>query len=179
MNLISIDPGSNYTGTAVLQVNNGGNIKVIYVETIDVERQLHRNDSVINLYGVKYAKQLIIAQQISKLIDLYTVPYVCSEAPFLKPGRSRIFESLVGILSVIRHQIQTNHYGCMFETIDPKSVKMSVGVNAGSKNKNDMAVAVKKLPIEWESDIGVSLLDEHSIDSIAVGYAMCKELITF
>lgn len=179
MNLLSVDPGIRFTGTSILQVDNGGKIKVIYVETIIVENQIKRTDDIVTIYGERYAKQLAIATQISKLIDHYDVPYVVSEAPFLKPGRSRIFESLVGILAVVRHTIQLNHYGCLFETIDPKTVKMSVGVHAGSKDKNDMAVAVKKLPITWDKEIDINSLDEHSIDSIAVGYSKCAELITF
>lgn len=179
MNVLSIDPGSKWCGTSILEVNNGGRIKVLYVETINVEKQLKLCNNIVTLYGIKYAKQYVVANQVSKLITHYGVPYVCSEAPYFNPKRPIAFESLIGVLSVIRHTIHTDHYGCLFETVDPSSVKNAFGVHGGSKDKNDMTKALKKQNFLWAEDIDIDALDEHSVDSIAVGYAKCKDLITF
>jgi hypothetical protein len=60
-----------------------------------------------------------------------------------------------------------------FDTIDPSTIKKSIGVKGNSGDKELMREAVRKIT---NNSVPVDIMDEHSIDSIAIGYAWYRSV---
>ena len=81
------------------------------------------------------------------------------------------FEPLVECQWIIREVVWSCSESLIVHRITPPTAKASVDVDhRGSKKKDVQDAVVKKLATF--SDIDLTLLDEHCIDSIAVGYAV-------
>jgi hypothetical protein len=97
---------------------------------------------------------------------------VICESPFL--GRfPQAFAALTETMSMIRRAVYRFDRTVYVETVDPPTAKMAVGVSGKGKDKEDVRQGVLKLQAQgvlFNLNRDVTLLDEHSIDAIAVGY---------
>lgn len=88
---------------------------------------------------------------------------------------------LVAVMTLIQDALISYAPGVPFMVIQPQQGKKGVGV-AGIKGKGVMREAVKGIPVLIEAlkrgNCLLDELDEHAIDSIAVGYT-CLQLDIF
>lgn len=173
--VMAVDPGTNTLGLSVHEANiETGQLIVLDAYTVNVPRIAGIYKSVeLETLDEKVAKLEAIEYSIANYARSWEVTYAVSESPYMGKFPAA-YGALVSCINAIRK-------GCIFydsalnlEIIDPSTVKKSLGVpgNSGDKSLIDTAILVNK-SINT-SNIDYKVLDEHSKDSIAVGYAFLK-----
>jgi Holliday junction resolvasome RuvABC endonuclease subunit len=72
---------------------------------------------------------------------------------------------------MLRSAVASYNASYSLYTIDPSSIKKTVGAN-GIAKKDAIKVAVSNLPIITRLNTNINILDEHAIDAIAVNYTL-------
>lgn len=173
LRIMSIDPGAANMGVSIMDYNPYRNhFTSRLVHTINFEAV------AVMLYGHYRAFQpdrqlrmMSIQHAIGRYLSAWTPDVIVSEAPFMR-DKVQAFASLTECIAHIK--TAAFNYSPLLEvvTIDPPTVKRSVGVPGNSGDKTLMHSAVLKLPnLTNSTGMDFQLLDEHSVDSIAVGYA--------
>lgn len=187
--ICSIDPGSNTLGLAVLEVDLlVGGVTLVEARTFNGERMSQQFPHLIEVHGEKVARLYAHEQNLLQVFSHYQPHAIICESPFL--GRfPQAYAALVECLTAIRRACYRFNPHIPLETIDPITVKQSVGVvirkaAKGEKRKKsgltkeDIKHAVLQLPdLTNASDRRLIELDEHSIDATAVGYYKYRQLM--
>lgn len=172
--VISIDPGTNSFGIAILDIVQESKLYVRYADTINVEKISRPFIGINEVHGEKVAKLFALERFLIEFLMENTPHRVVSESPYM--GRfPAAFGALVECLTAIRRALMTYDLNLPLNLIDPASVKQAIGVNGKSGDKSLMAKAVASLDgyIDFDEGVVLSDLDEHAIDAIAVGAADC------
>ena len=171
--VVSIDPGMNM-GICVSNLDfTQQKQEVLFVDTFYIDKKKKGFED--KPYGLA-SNALINTQTIRKLIgdvlQEYQPDVVICEAAFL--GKfPQACASLCLCLNAIETAVFDYDYDVGFYTFDPPTVKNAMGVYGRSKDKDDMQKALMKNErIISEKDL--SVLDEHSVDSICVGHCYFK-----
>jgi len=175
--ILSIDPGSSHVGFAVLDLTNTNRITLKHVETFNPNKHLLDVKDVIEQHGPRFARILKINQFFYELMELYKPDIIVCEAPFYNRLRPGAFKALVEVISSLQHTVYDYDPSVMFHTTDPSTVKKSVGVKGTSGDKEAIRSAISHLNIFYGDTIALEVLDEHSVDAIAVGYSKAIDLI--
>ena len=85
----------------------------------------------------------------------------------------KAFAALTECMHSMRNAMYSQNPNRVFHTIDPSTIKKSVGVSGKSGDKELMRKAVQGIA---GSMVNVDWLDEHAIDSIAVGYSWYRSV---
>lgn len=177
--IIGIDPGTNGLGLSLIEVDN--NEKKIYLKFVktffgdELRKKLKFLDEV---HDPKFLKLLAHQQNLLDYFTDFKPDFVICESPFM--GRfPAAFAALVEITNMIKQALFKHDQFNKVIFIDPSNVKKTIGVKGRSSDDKDL---VKKALIANHDIINLtnynlSLLDEHSIDSIAVAYYLSKEII--
>ncbi len=169
-NFISIDPGTTHIGFSIWSISVD-DYEILKVDsfTYNVSNSEYDKD-IESIYGTRFAKLLVIEEIFKNLLIKYKPISIACESPFYFFKRPGAFAPLVETLYVLKKCVFNYDSSIPFITYDPSSIKNSIGAKGNSDKKivkNSMISLTSKLPISEES---VESLDEHSIDSIAVGY---------
>lgn len=173
--ILGIDPGLNNTGVAVFQIDAYSRmIQSIVAFTINTNRlvdttgiddELH-TDRIIKLYKLKQSIQTTIAQ-------VNPVVIAC-ESAFYNPKFPMAYPALVEAIDFIQSAAIEVNGNIVFRTIEPKVIKKIVGAGM-DKGKLDVKAAVANTPSLMQAlQMNLELLDQHSIDAIAIGYTFLK-----
>lgn len=176
MRILSVDPGSINTGISILELDKDNNIKIIFVDTFNAKNYLKLSKDILEIHGSRFTRINGICNYFNKIIDIYKPDCIASEAPFYNPKNPGAYGALVEVVTSLKLTAFNLDNTLPFELIPPSNVKNAFGVNGGSGDKELMRLALSKLNISYELS-SFDSLDEHSIDSIAVGVAKIKELI--
>lgn len=173
--ILSIDPGTNRTGFAILDIDIDGNITIPFAETFAADHYVKRFKFLSSIHGSRFARIHLTGKQLSRLLHLYTPDIVGSEAPYL--GK---FPQSYAALSELLHEFKscTHDYSLSIplEYIDPASVKVVVGVKGKSGDKNKMTRALRKIKINY-IDVDPTAFDEHTVDAVCVGVYYVRKLL--
>ena len=175
-NLLSFDPGSKMFGIALFKVD----IKTLTINscnawTINIEK-FHINNILIETYGYRYAKLLVLKEYLLGLFNLYHPFIIATESPFINSKFPLSGIVLFEVLNRIKDAIAEYDNLKMLYMIPPSNVKNAVGV-IGDAKKDPMNIALQRLPdLNYKGLIRLSDLDEHSIDALAVGYGKITEM---
>ncbi len=178
--ILGIDPGTNKLGVSVLDVCLATNaISLRFSQTFDGHVMSRDYRYVSRVHGDKVARLEAHRENLYILLTHWQPHEVVSEAPYL--GRfPAAYAALVECLTAVRHALSAYDWNMPLLTVDPPTAKNAVGVNGKSGDKDLMAAAVHRLVdlgfLLNPEGIVLSSLDEHSIDSIAVGYVRAKYL---
>lgn len=171
--ILCIDPGTNHTGYSVLDLNNSGELRCIYARTLDTSPLVRIDGVTTNLHSDRFSKIRILGNELLHLLRIFRPHVVISESPYM--GRfPQSFAALVEVLLMFRDVIFQFDPALPFETIDPSSVKKSMGVSGKSGDKDLMSTALQKENIQYLSGINSKEFDEHTVDSICVGVHYIK-----
>ena len=166
--VLSIDPGSSNMGYTFSMVSyEHKTFTVIESGTINIEK----------VCGLKTMfetpkLQLISAHLgsvITQLLENYQPDVVICEAPYM--GRfPHAYAVLVMCTQVIQYTVGAYDFTILFTMVEPSTVKKRVGVRGTSGDKDAIKSALLTiktitLPANYND------LDEHAIDSIAIGYS--------
>lgn len=174
--IVGIDPGSETLGTGALRVN------VVTLEIVEsaaftyVGSKLAKDTWLGDVHGARAGR---ISAHEDNLVDMfhYWQPnLVASESPFYSQFRPQAFGALTETVDAIRNALW--RYDCWLSLfmIDPPTVKKAVGASSHAK-KDEVKEALMALPdLNYNGPIPFALLDEHSVDALAVAYARLKIL---
>lgn len=170
--IVSIDTGSINLGVAYSIFDYQTGIQqVMFATTFKIQSVVKHNncniydDSTNTLKNTNAVFNLILS-----VCQTYNPDVVVAEAAFLG-SFANAFASLSVILNAIESACFVYDYDVGYATIDPPTVKNSVGVTGRSSDKDDMRRAVQAHPSINLGTIDLSLLDEHAVDAIAIGYS--------
>lgn len=171
--ILAIDPGTNALGVAVLDVDIDTHIVTVkHATTIDVSKLCQHYPQLIAIHGERVSKLHAVEVSLYRLFRAWRPDEIVSESPYM--GRfPQAFAALIECISSIRRAIMEYNRALPFPTIDPASVKKSVGVSGKNGDKEAMKTAIQ-IQSDLVFELNVDDLDEHAIDAIAVGYAFYK-----
>lgn len=187
--LLAIDPGTDTLGVSVLEIDfKSGNIDVIAAKTFNAGKMLRLNEKLKEealLRGDRYSRLKIHEANLYTFLTLMKPTFVASEAPFMGKRMANAYEALLECLMAIRNAVYKYDDSILIDMISPTSAKKAVGVTGRGKTKDDVADGVIKLikdkgnNVTYSYNVPLTKLDEHSIDSIAVGIYAAKTLIAY
>lgn len=185
--LVSIDPGTDTLGVSVLEIDfKTGKIDIIEAKTFGAGKLLRLNEKLKEealLRGDRFSRLKLHEENLHSFLQAFQPTFVASEAPFMGLRRANAYEALLECLVAIRNAAYRYDDSIFVDMVSPTSAKKSVGVSGRGKTKDDVARGVaaaikdKKRNIKYSSTVPLNNLDEHSIDSIAVGIYTAEALL--
>lgn len=171
--ILSIDPGTNTLGVAILRIQ-GPNTALEYAFTLPVGKLFTRYPLIIQNHGDKVAKLYTVQQDLLKVMEAWKPTYVVSEAPYMRSFPAA-YAALVECLDAVRRAVIKYDETLSLNVIDPARVKKAIGVagNSGDKTLVRAALTTKEA-FTLMTDMSLDKLDEHAVDAIAVGLAFRK-----
>lgn len=177
LTILSIDPSVDNMGVSVFDVDVVTQVPYLRNSTTYYGRKLIKDyPDIVAMYGERNAKLYAHRQNFANLFQYWQPDIVCVEHPFM--GRfPAAFGALMECMTTIRDAVINYHPRVPLYSIDPPTVKLAVGVNGKSKDKEEMRTAIRTLEgVVYNPSMELETLDEHACDSIAVGYWMYKTL---
>lgn len=176
--IVAIDPGSSTLGTALLLVDPvERTITVGDAFTYNVGVRIDTQSLLFEMYGAKMERLNMIFRHMSE--HLYqTQPHIfIAESPYV--GRfAAAYKALVEVRDVLRQALFNYDRTVQYEDVDPLTAKKAVGALVKKGSKDNVRDSVLALPdLIWAPNVQKYLLDEHSIDAIAVGYYRAKAFL--
>lgn len=169
--VLAIDPGTDTLGSAVLDVDvRVGDVEVSYAGTWHAARRFDPDSDAAYTYGSRLARIREHQESLTRLLDEHKPHAVACETPFI--GRfansGMALSELFGALQLAVLEWSPN---CGFLGVDNRSAKTAVGIKTKKVQKTDVRDCVLNLvDLQCLTGVNLKLLDEHSIDAIAVGY---------
>ncbi len=175
--ILSIDPGINNCGLAVVKVHNE---KAMVLEHINVKNAGRLSDAEKMMeaaYGPRVVKISRINAQVQRLLSAHPEISACAiEAPFYSALTPLAYGSLLEVISAIKYQVIVPT-GLPVKMIEPLTVKkmflrskLIKGMTAKQVMRDFLVGKVTCGEIVLpEGTVGEDLT-EHEIDAIAVGY---------
>lgn len=173
--ILGVDPGLNHTGVAVFQIDAYNRLIQSIIaftihtnqlaDTTGIDDELH-TDRIIKLYKLKHSIQ-------ETIVKVNPVVIAC-ESPFYNTKFPMAYAALVEAIDFIQSAAIEINGNIFFRTIEPLLVKKTVGAGM-TKGKLDVKTAIANTPHLMRAlQMNLDLLDEHSIDAIAIGYTFLK-----
>lgn len=173
--ILSLDPGTNHTGYSILDMDIDGNIDIVYSGTLEGVELAKPNSFIEHIHGHRFSKIISIGARLFELFELYKPEVVISEAPYL--GKfPQSFAALTEMLYEFRRRVFEYDPSIYFHTVDPSTVKKNLKVSGKSGDKNLVKIAVFNQQLTYLT-CDRERLDDHGIDSIAVGLIFLHQLI--
>lgn len=167
-NVIAIDPGLSQCGIAVFSMVED-QLASIHPFTIVNSQIRYESDLPIEYHTERNQRINLLCQTFRQVLQQYNPILIVCESPFFNPTRPTAFGSLTETLAVLRYETFLYNSIIPFITFSPQEVKQTF------KQSGKIGKLVMKDALQARTDIvtklitPVELLDEHSIDAIAVG----------
>ena len=171
---LSIDPGTSMLGTTINAITMDNQWVVLHSCTTNIELVVRHTypPEQIAIHGERFFKDQACARVIGKFADAWWINVAVSESPYMG-SFPQAFGALTECMISMRYALFGHNPNRVLHTIDPSTIKKSVGVSGKSGDKELMRQAIQKIA---GSMVNVDWLDEHAIDSIAVGYAWYRSV---
>jgi Holliday junction resolvasome RuvABC endonuclease subunit len=173
--MIGIDPGVNNCGIAVFDVLYNGNvIQSVDAFTLVNSKLVDKTQLYEDLYSDHTVKFHKLMRSISEIISVVKPELVACETPFYSSFRPKAYASLLEVYNGIHAVIIDHNNNTPFIGVEPLLVKKTIGAGM-TTGKLDVKEAVRRnTEIMSALTNDLDKLDEHSIDSMAVGYTALK-----
>lgn len=169
--IMGVDPGTENLGLSLGVCDFNTPKYVIELgETFNISHLTHKTNAYLTEFQ---------SRNISMCTSVYNIVYqmvhdlqpdlVICESPYLNKRFPLSYMLLSLCSQAIQQAVKDYSIFIRFEFIDPASAKNGVGVKGNSSDKNDMRQAILSNPY-IVSDINLNSFDEHTLDSIAIGY---------
>lgn len=175
LRIIGIDPGTVHIGLSVSETTDKG-LRVLDAYTVHTELLVRRHyENLAERMDDRYALIKAGVDAIMTYIRVWGGDMIAYESPYLGK-HAQAFGSGVEIMTLVRESIIQESQFLPFYTLDPARVKTAVGVSGKSGDKDKVLKGIMKSPF-LTFDISLTDLDEHAIDSIAVGLAVYRNRV--
>ncbi len=174
--LLSIDPGSDNMGLSLFTLNpRDGRITSLQATTY-TSRKLNMDKNIELAHGERVSRIMAHRENLKRIFSETDPLEVVCESPFFTMRRPSAYGALSELLSLIRTTLIEHYPSVPFIIVDPPTVKKAVGAK-GNGDKDVVRKAVLALTdLNYSGITKLEELDEHSIDSIAVGYWRVKQI---
>lgn len=173
--IMAIDPGLNNTGIAVFELDYGSrSIVAIEPFTLVVQKLANTTGLDDELYSDRNIKLYKLRDNFRQVLANINPFAIVCESPFFNPLRPMAYASLVEVLAIIQNAIIEHNNNITFNTIAPKSAKKVIGSGMDTGKLDVRAAVMRHNDIMSVLRNDINMLDEHSIDAIAVGYSFLK-----
>ena len=167
---IGIDPGSHHLGFSVLEKNLEDNtIALIYSHTIKGSTIEKEYAHIKEYAGARFAKVYGYKMTLMEYFENFEPDHVICESSYMGNFAAAYGALMEMIMTVMMAAVEYRS-NLSVTTIDPASVKKYIGAKGNNGDKDVMRQCVKNLEILFYQPVSIDELDEHSIDSIAIGY---------
>jgi Holliday junction resolvasome RuvABC endonuclease subunit len=164
MIILAIDPGTRHTGFSIVHYTLNKPPELLFVETLNIDHELDTLKYVNTLHGERFCRILAVCKQFSKLLLAYVPNLIACEQCYYS-GIANPFATLTSLICALKLEAYNIDESLEFHMVEPSIVKQYVGVKGNTGDKELMRNAVSKLDMV---NLDVNILDEHSIDSIAI-----------
>lgn len=166
--ILSIDPGTQTLGYAILEIN----IKTLeivnsFAWTVDSTRLEIYSEQAAQVHSEKFARIYAHKTNFKNVLEFYQPLVIVSETPFFSILRPSAAGPLFELFATLEQTIYEWDKEKPLYKAEPRSVKKFVQAN-DHKDKN--AVKQALLKIDELKSANLEFLDTHSIDALAVGY---------
>lgn len=173
--ILSFDPGSQFTGYAILDYHiDTGNVHIVTMQTLSGDRLARQyKHTLLPIFGKPFTILDAYYNKFSAIINEYKPKYVISENAF-----SHLYVSAYASLILVIHTLRRatkDTLGIDVILYQPKEVKRAV-TNSGSADKSDMKVSISKnenITAENKHEL-MEMATDHAIDAVGVGYTFIK-----
>ncbi|MDR3392340.1 MAG: crossover junction endodeoxyribonuclease RuvC [Sulfuriferula sp.] len=174
--ILSIDPGTETLGIACVEfdverlVIHGSEAKTFKGSKLAVEW-------VEELHGGRFSRIHGHCRNLTRILNVVDPAYIACESPFFSRAHPQAYGALTEIVYALRLAVFEHNPLLEIQYIDPPSVKNAVGAK-GNADKFAVRDCVLRLAdLNYAGKIPLAALDEHSIDSLAVGYAYFQMIV--
>lgn len=168
--IIGIDPGNNL-GISVLYIDCYSNA-IKHIDSMTYVLDSYVEDETYNVL----LERLMKLKEIVTNIVSYTRPVmVCLEASFMNSRFPKSVIQLSQYVGTIEVTTRSVYPWSKILKLPPKYIKARCGAG-GTADKDDMRNNLSKIPC-IASNINLSYLSEHSIDSLAMAYVAYLEIL--
>ena len=174
-NMLSLDPGTETLGHAIIQVH-AETQEIVNAEawTVHASKLPYLSEWNTSLYHERFARIQALKESLRQTLEVYNPSIVACESPFYNPRRPNAFEALLDVLFAIRDTVfQWNPNVCI-AFVTPSLAKKSIGVSGQSSDKDLVIKTI--LAHDKFKDLGLGNIDQHSADAMAVGYYRYTQL---
>lgn len=169
--IVGIDPGTETLGLSVLEFDLVAfRIQSIWAATYRGSR-LPASEWLGYIHGDRERRIAAHKSNLLEILHRYRPLYVCCESPFYNQKRPSAYGALTEIVCALRETVQQYDAWKPLYLVDPPSVKRAVNApgNAGKDIVKSSILQIEELTSVSKTPIAI--LDEHSIDAMAVAYA--------
>lgn len=181
--IVAMDPGTDTLGLSLLEID------LCYMRTQIAQVHTFRGSQLQKLFpviseihGDRTARLMAHEENIFQFLHYANPHSVVTEGPYM--GRfPAAFAALTECVSAIRRAVIRYDQFMPLHVIDPSTIKKNMGVKGTSGDKLAMTKALIAKLNEPASDlinpsnIDIAALDDHSVDSICVGYLHARNII--
>lgn len=173
--ILGLDPGTNTLGLGWINFD----VQTLSIRDTQslllVADKMNPDPFYAEVHCDRHARLQVLYNNILEMLHYLRPVCIVSESPFFNSLRPNAYQALIETVEMIRHCVDAFDRYKSLNFIDPPSVKRSVGA-AGNAKKDEVQRRVVALPeLNYQGSIPLSLLDEHSIDAIAVAYSKLTE----
>lgn len=171
LRIMGIDPGTNCLGVSLGICDFATpSYTIVAADTVNVNRLIHKTNSFITEY---HSRNIAMYQSVyqniyQQVLDLQPDLIIC-EVPYLDRRFPLAYMLLSVCVQAIQQAVRDYSIFIPFEGIDPATAKNGVGVKGNSNDKNLMREAILSNS-HIRSTLDLQHMDEHTMDSIAIGY---------
>jgi Holliday junction resolvasome RuvABC endonuclease subunit len=174
-NMLSLDPGTETLGHAIIQVHCES-LEIVNAEawTVHASKLPYLSEWNASLYHDRFARIQALKQSLLKTLEIYNPSIVACESPFYNPRRPNAFEALLDVLFAIRETVFQWNPNISIAFITPSLAKKSIGVSGQSGDKDLVIKTI--LAHEKFKYLQLDGIDQHSADAMAVGYCRYTQI---
>lgn len=175
--IAGFDPGGNL-GLSLIEDKLDGSLPVVKLaQTAKLNPAEFGYKEIAELHGNRVARLMIMFDIVTDFLRTHKPHGVIIEGNYL--GRfANAFASLVECVIVIRNAVYAYDPFMPLHMVDPTTVKTNIGMKKiRGTDKEDVRNAMKALKgLEWDG-VDIDDLDEHAVDSVAIGYYYASQLL--
>ena len=175
--VLTFDPGANL-GITVSEGDMGLTyLKPIHTETVDLNKWMKiLHPEIEELYGARFARIYTLRDVVQNVMHRLQPDFMAHENAFMMIRRVTAGITLAEYVLIMRMCAYEYDPAMPIFGFAPFEIKSAVKIKGKlSGNKTLVSDALKKLPDLDLSEIDFESLDEHSVDSIAIGYCFMSK----
>ena len=176
--ILGIDPGTNTLGTGIIDINlSTRRLMVVSAQTFVGQAMASTYAYYSEIHGQRAAR-LKAHEENLFLYMCQTQPHsVICESPFM--GRfAQAYGALVECIASIHQALYRYNPSLPLKMVDPTTVKKATGMSGPLRGKDTVKQALSELDyLHYVPGVNLALMDEHSVDALAVAHVRAMEII--
>jgi len=174
-NIMAVDPGLNNTGISIYTLNcNDRSIIAIDAFTLKNDKLNDNSGLDSDVHLDRIIKSYKLKNHLINVLHYVKPLIVICESPFYNHFRPSAYASLLQIIQFIQTTVIEYNPNVIFHTLEPLLIKKIIGAGMVTGKIDVKKAVTSRGDIMDKLICNIELLDEHSIDAIAIGYSFLK-----